>query len=182
MWNFWTLNFFWKILTPYRWYIDPPIHGILIPLSMVYWPPYPWYIDPPTHGILTPLPMGYRTPYPWYFDPLSLVYWTPYPWYIDPPIHGILTHLPIEYRPPYTWYFDLFAYLLIRNGGVQNTMGVQFTIQVGSIFNKGVQYTMDVNRPQVQFTMGFKKPYHTVTSGFWGEDGHKTTNTNWFGQ
>ena len=39
-----------------------------------------------------------------------------------------------------------------------------------------------VNRPQVQFIMGFKIPYDTGTSGFWGEDGHKTTNTNWFGQ
>ena len=44
--------------------------------------------------------------------------------------------------------------------GGQNTMGVQFTIQGGgSVFNKGVQYTMDVNRPRVQFTMGFKIPY-----------------------
>jgi hypothetical protein len=32
-----------------------------------------------------------------------------------------------------------------RNGGGQNTMRVQFTIQGGSVFNKGVQYTMDVN-------------------------------------
>jgi hypothetical protein len=40
-------------------------------------------------------------------------------------------------------------------------MGVQFTIQGGSVFNKGVQYTMDVNRPRVQFTMGFKIPYDT---------------------
>jgi hypothetical protein len=31
----------------------------------------------------------------------------------------------------------------------------------GSVFNKGVQYTMDVNRPRVQFTMGFKIPYDT---------------------
>ena len=131
-----------KMLTPYWWYIDPPTHeiltppthGISTPLPMVFWPPYPWYIDPPTHGILTP--------YPWYFDPpihgiltpLPMVYWTPYPCYIDPPIHGILTPLPIEYWLPYTWYFDLPAYLLIRNGGVQNTMGVQFTIQGGFSF------------------------------------------------
>ena len=40
-------------------------------------------------------------------------------------------------------------------------MGVQFTIQGGSIFNKGVKYTMDVNRPRVQFTMGFKILYDT---------------------
>jgi hypothetical protein len=42
-------------------------------------------------------------------------------------------------------------------------MGVQFTIQGGSVFNKGVRYTMDVNRPRVQFTMGFKIPYDTGT-------------------
>ena len=76
---------------------------------------------------------------------------------IWPPTDGISSPLPIEYRPPYTWYFDLPAYLLIRNGGG----GVQFTIQGGSVFNKGVQYTMDVNRPRVQFTMGFKIPYDT---------------------
>jgi hypothetical protein len=44
-------------LTPYPWYIDPHTHGILTPLSMVFWPPYQWYIEPPTHGILTPLPI-----------------------------------------------------------------------------------------------------------------------------
>ena len=37
------------------------------------------------------------------------------------------------------------AYLLIRNEGGQNTMGVQFTIQGGGSFNKGGQYTMDEN-------------------------------------
>jgi hypothetical protein len=102
------------------------------PLTMVYRPSYPWYFNPllpmvyqpPTHCILTPLLMVYRhpthgilTPYPWYI-------------YIDPPIHGILI--------PYPWYIDPLsmvflppAYLLIRNEGGQNTMGVQFTIQVG---------------------------------------------------
>ena len=30
---------------------------IFDPLPMVYQPPYLWYFDPPTHGILTPLPM-----------------------------------------------------------------------------------------------------------------------------
>ena len=127
------LNFkiiFWKILTPYWWYIDP--------VPMEYRPPYPWYIDPPTHGILNPLPMVYRLSYAWYFDP---------------PSHRIST--------PYTWYFDLPAYFFIINGGVQNTTGVQSTIQGGSVFNKGVQYTMDVNRSRVQFTMGFKIPYDT---------------------
>jgi hypothetical protein len=126
---------FWP---PYPWYFDPPIHGILTPLPMLYWPPYPWYIDNPTHGILNPLLMVYRLSYAWYFDP---------------PSHRIST--------PYTWYFDLPAYFFIINGGVQNTTGVQFTIQGGSVFNKGVQYTMDVNRSRVQFTMGFKIPYDT---------------------
>jgi hypothetical protein len=70
------------MLTPYPWYIEPSIHGILTPLPMVYQTPYPWYFDPPTHGILTPL---------------SMVYWTPYPWYFDNPTHGILTTLPISW-------------------------------------------------------------------------------------
>jgi hypothetical protein len=45
-------------------------------------------------------------------------------------------------------------------------MGVQLTIQGGSVFNKGFQYTMDVNRPRVQFTMGFKIPYDTDAAQF----------------
>jgi hypothetical protein len=47
----------------------PPTHGILNPLSMVYWTLYPWYFDPlpmvfwpPTHGILTPLSMVFWPP------------------------------------------------------------------------------------------------------------------------
>ena len=45
------------ISTPYPLYIYT--------LPMVYRsPPYPWYFDPPTHGTLTPLPMVYRPPYP----------------------------------------------------------------------------------------------------------------------
>jgi hypothetical protein len=99
---------------------EPPLYGKLNPHGILN-PPisnqkicrevkiscagaYPWYIEPLTHGISTPL---------------SMIFWPP---------------LPIEYRPPYTWYFDLPAYLLIRNGGVQNTMGVQFTIQGGFSF------------------------------------------------
>ena len=63
-------------------------------------------------------------------------------------------------------------------GGVQNTMGVQITIQGGSIFNKGVQYTMDVNRPRVQFTMGFKIPYDTgiFLGKYPGNDGKSEKN------
>jgi hypothetical protein len=56
-------------LTPYPWYIDPHTHGILTPLSMVFWPPYPWYFDPPIHDILNPLPM--------YIEPLPMVFWPP---------------------------------------------------------------------------------------------------------
>jgi hypothetical protein len=147
----WTLNYFLENFDPlpmvYRPPTDgistPPTHGILTSLPMEYRPHYPWYIDPPTYGILTPLPMVYWTPYhvpmvPFISTPLSMVFWS-----------------------PYTWYFDLPAYLLIRNLGGQNTLGVQFTIQGGSVFNKGVQYTMDVNWPRVQFTMGFKIPYDT---------------------
>jgi hypothetical protein len=43
-------------------YFDPP--------TMVYRPPYPWYFDPPAHGILTPLPMVYQTLL-WYYELLS---------------------------------------------------------------------------------------------------------------
>ena len=150
---------FWP---PYPWYFDPPIHGILTPLPMLYWPPYPWYIDNPTHGILNPLPMEYWTPYLWYFDPpihgistpLPMVYWTPYPWYIDSPKHGILTPLAIEYRPPCIFFYYKCGGFKIPWGSIYHTGG-------GSVFNKGVQYTMDVNRPRVQFTMGFKIPYDT---------------------
>jgi hypothetical protein len=136
----WTWNFYLENFDPlpmvyrplYPWNFDTPLtHDISTPLPMVFWPPYPWNIEPPIHYISTPLPM---------------VYWTPYPWYIDPTTHRIST--------PYTWYFDLPAYLLIRNEGGQNTMGVQFTIQGGgSVFNKGGQYTMDQNWPQGQNTI-----------------------------
>jgi hypothetical protein len=54
---------------------------------------------------------GILNPYPWHFEPLFMVYQTPYPWYIKPP-----------------------TYFLIKNEGVQNTIGVQFTIQGRFIF------------------------------------------------
>ena len=57
------------ISTPYLWYFDPPTHGILTPLPMVYRPPYPWYFDPPIHGISTPIPMVYGIS-----TPLSMEY------------------------------------------------------------------------------------------------------------
>ena len=160
---------------PYPWYIDPPTHGILTPLSMVYWPPYPWYIDPLTHGISTPLPMVFWPPYPWYIDPPThgilnplpmvypMVYWTPYPRYIDPPIHGILPPLPIEYRPPTHDILTSLHIFWLEMGGFKIPWGFNLPYRGGSVFNKGVQYTMDVNRPQVQFTMGFKITYDTGT-------------------
>ena len=83
--------------------------------------PYPWHFDP--------LPMVYRPPYPWYFDPPFHGNLTPSQWYIEPPIHGILTPLPIS--------------LLEMRGSKYH--GVQCSIQVGAIFNKGGQYTMDEN-------------------------------------
>ena len=163
----------------YPWYFDSPlIHGIWHPpppLSMVFWPPnhgistpYTWYFDP--------LPMVYQPPYPWYFDSLPMVYRPPYPWYFDT--------LSMVYRPPYLWYIDLLSMVFwppypwnfdpltrgiltslpiswLEMGGGKNTMGVQFTIQGGSVFNKGVQYTMDENWPRSQFTTGFKIPYDT---------------------
>ena len=94
---------------------------------MVYRSPYPWYFDPPTDGILTPSTHGISTP----------------------PTHGISTPLPWYFDPPYFYSRDRQGgqntYLVIRNKGGQNTMGVQFTIQGGVVFNKGGQYTMDEN-------------------------------------
>jgi hypothetical protein len=105
--------------------MESPAYSILIPLPMVFVPPpllpmvyrttYSWYFEPPTHGTSNPLSMMYRTPYSWH---------------IEPPTYGISNPLPMDYRT--------LAHLLIRNEGVQNTLGVQFTIQ-------GVQYTMYEN-------------------------------------
>ena len=91
--------------------IEPPIHGIVSPISMVCQTPYPWYIEPLTHGIvicytwylkpslhgiLNPLLMAYRTPYQKYCDPPPMVYQMPMAFW--PSIHVILT--------PYPWYID----------------------------------------------------------------------------
>jgi hypothetical protein len=100
------------------------------------------------------LPMVFCT------HPLSMVFWPPYPWYIDPPTHGILTPYPWNIDPPTHDILTSLPISWLEMGG-QNTMGVQFTIQGGSVFNKGVQYTMDKNWPRGQFTMGFKIPYDT---------------------
>jgi hypothetical protein len=68
--------------------------------------------------------------------------------------YGILT--------PLFMVFWLSAYLLIRNEGSQNTMGVQFTTQGGgSVFNKVGQYTMNENWPRDQYTMGVGILYDT---------------------
>ena len=84
-----------------------------------------------------------------------MVYRPPYPWYIEPLTHGIST-------PP-THDILTSLHLLIRNGGggFKIPWGFNLPYRGGSVFNKGVQYTMDVNRPRVQFTMGFKIPYDT---------------------
>ena len=50
--------------------------------------------------------------------------------------------------------------------------GFNLPYRGGSVFNKGVQYTMDVNRPRVQFTMGFKIPYDTGKSARQGNLRH----------
>ena len=140
------------ILTTSPWYIDPHTHGFW-PLSMVFSPSYPWYIDNLTHGISTLLSMvfwppihGIKIHLPMVFLPPTNGIWSPKPMGYWPTTRGILTPLPMVYRSPYTCYFDLPthgisnpismvfwtpAYLLIRNDGSQNTMGVQFTIQVG---------------------------------------------------
>ena len=99
-------------------------------LPMVFWPPYPCNIDPPTHGILTPLSMVYQPLYPWYFDPPTHR--------ISTPLHDILTSLHIFW---------------LEMGGFKIPWGFNLPYRRGSVFNKGVQYTMDVNRPRVQNTI-----------------------------
>ena len=82
------------------------------PLPMIFWHHYSWYINKPIHGILIPYPCyfdtiihGIVTPYPWYIVPLPMVFWppihgilTPYPWYVNP--------LPMVGWFPYPWYFE----------------------------------------------------------------------------
>jgi hypothetical protein len=89
--------------------------------DMVYWTHFPWYFDPLADGISNPLPM---------------VFWTAYPWHCEPHTYGISIPLPMVYWTHHPWYFNPLyfvyptpAYLMIRNEGVQNTIGVQFTIQ-----------------------------------------------------
>ena len=70
----------------------------------------------------------------------SIVFWPSYPWHIEPP-----------------------SYLLIRNKGAQNTMGVKFTRhgeEGGGIFNKGVQYTMGFKIPWQRECISFTVIYH----------------------
>ena len=123
----------------------PPTNGIWSPLPMVYRHSYPLYIDTlthcistPTHGILTtypwykdPLTYGILTPYQWYMEPHTHGISTLYPWYFDPPTNGILTLPTHDILIPLSMVFWPLAYLLIRNEGGKNTMGVQFTIQGG---------------------------------------------------
>ena len=111
-----SLNCVWHYYSKYWIGILPlvlwsPYRGIMTP--------YPWYIEPPIHGIFNYLPMVCWPPFPWYFDTISMTIWTPYPWYVELSTHGILTHQPITYRshihgllnplpmvvlPLYTWY------------------------------------------------------------------------------
>ena len=80
--------------------------------TMVLWPPYPWYIDPHIHGILTPLSMVYRPPYlgiltPTHrsVTPISVVFCPlthailHYPLYFDTPTYFILNSLLSYYEP-----------------------------------------------------------------------------------
>ena len=166
----------------YRWYIEPPTHGISNTLPVVFRTLYPWYIEPPTHGVVNswyvvPLSMVFRSPYPWYIESPTHDILTPYPWYIEPPTHGILNPLLIVYWTPYSWYFEppihdisnygilspylltieTPAYLIIRNEGVQNTIGVQFTIQ--RQFSKRV---LSISWMKFDpYIMGFKVSYDT---------------------
>jgi hypothetical protein len=57
-----------------QWNIEPPTHGILTPLPMVYRPPYPWYIEPLTHGISTPLSMVFCPPTHRISTPLHMIF------------------------------------------------------------------------------------------------------------
>jgi hypothetical protein len=41
--------------------LKAPTHGILIPISIVFWHPYPWYIECHIHGISSNLSMVYQT-------------------------------------------------------------------------------------------------------------------------
>ena len=100
----------YDILTPYAWYFYP--------LPIIYWTLYQWIIEPPVHGILNPLPLvfdpvthGILTPYTCYIEPSthgiltsqSMVYWIPKSWYIEP--------LSMVYRTTYSWYNICFCYI-----------------------------------------------------------------------
>ena len=65
-----------KILKFYIFFLIFKFFETFDPLPMVFWPPYPWYIDPPTHGILNPLPMVYR-------PPLHMIFWPPYIFWLE---------------------------------------------------------------------------------------------------
>ena len=85
--------------------------SIVIPLPVVLWPPtqdiYSWYIQLPTHGMLTPLSMVFWNPIHDNLNPLSMIFWTLYSWYFDPPqaiayrspIHRLLNPLPMVFWP-----------------------------------------------------------------------------------
>ena len=114
---FWSLPMVYR--TPYPWYINLLIHGILSPypwnfdpIPLVYWTPCPWYFDslsmvfPPNHGISKPLPMPFWPPTHGNLTPIHGI-WTPYPWPFDPlPMVFCLPYPCMVFWPPYPWYFD----------------------------------------------------------------------------
>jgi hypothetical protein len=115
--------------TPYQWFHEPPTHGILNPLLMV-------FLHSPTHGISNPLSMVFWIPYPWYFEPL-------YPWYFESPIHGILNPLPMVFRIPYPWYFEPFLYPWYFESPIHGILNPLPMVKMrGSIYNDGVQKAM----------------------------------------
>ena len=69
------------------WYIEPPFHGMLILLLMVYRTSYPWYFEYPTRGMSNPISVVYRTPYAWYIELMVCC----------PPIYGISIPLSMVY-------------------------------------------------------------------------------------
>ena len=116
--------------TPYPWYIEHPIHGILNTLSMVYWTSYPWYVEPRIQGILDPLPIVYRTHCSLYFNPLHMVYQSHYPWYFELHVHGISKSLSMMHGTPFhgilnpqrmvhPWYFGPTTH---RTNGISNPL------------------------------------------------------------
>ena len=113
------------VWSPYTWYFEFHTHGILKPISRLFWSathsvsnPYPWYIEPPTHdilipvhGILNPIPMVFWRPFHISLTVHGIL--TPYLWCIELPIHGILNSLAMLffYLPMVFWPLSTFRLL-----------------------------------------------------------------------